>query len=134
MARLGVDVAAVDRFEHWNARFDEATLAAIFTDGERAYCRAAGRPGRRYALCFASKEATAKALGTGLSPISWTEIEVMPGPPARRSRLRQLAIDLRGAARARARQIGCRGLRGACGLGDGYALALVVAFSKPVRA
>jgi holo-[acyl-carrier protein] synthase len=49
----------------------------VFTDGEIAYCRRRRDPVPHFAARFAAKEATLKALGTGLSMgIHWRELEV----------------------------------------------------------
>lgn len=70
----GVDMIEVARIaralERHGARFE----ARFFTTQELAYCN--GRP-ERLAGRFAVKEAVAKALGTGIGDIRWTEIEVI---------------------------------------------------------
>lgn len=70
----GVDMIEVSRvaqaLDRHGARFE----SRFFTAQELAYCR--GRP-ERLAGRFAVKEAVAKALGTGIGDVSWTEIEVV---------------------------------------------------------
>jgi holo-[acyl-carrier protein] synthase len=127
IASVGVDVAALERFERWSARFDHATLSEIFTEQELAYCRRAAAPGRRYALCFVGKEATAKALGTGLGAIGWTEIQALPRRWRRPRRVHPMTIEVTGAARSRAEEVGCTHLGGACGVHGNYAMAVVLA-------
>jgi holo-[acyl-carrier protein] synthase len=74
---IGVDLAQIPRLrrvvERWNERF----LRRVFTDAEIAYCRGRRDPIPHFAARFAAKEATLKALGTGLRMgISWRELEV----------------------------------------------------------
>ena len=74
---IGVDLAQVPRLrrvvERWNDRF----LRRVFTEAEIAYCRGRRDPIPHLAARFAAKEATLKALGTGLSMgVNWRELEV----------------------------------------------------------
>src|SRR5260370_41306547 len=48
------------------ARWDERFLQRVFTEQESAYCRRRRDPIPHFAARFAAKEATLKALGTGL--------------------------------------------------------------------
>jgi holo-[acyl-carrier protein] synthase len=63
---VGIDLVDVDAFR---ARFDgrDDLLASVFTGDELAYCRAQRRPWMHLAARFAAREATLKALGTGLA-------------------------------------------------------------------
>lgn len=74
MLSVGVDMIEVERIARGMRRHGKRFGQRFFTDQERAYC--AGRieclAGR-----FAVKEAVAKALGTGIGDVSWTEIEVV---------------------------------------------------------
>ncbi len=65
-----MDVARIERAME---RFGERFFARFFTPAERARC--ADRP-ERLAARFAAKEAVAKALGTGIGDVGWTDIEV----------------------------------------------------------
>lgn len=51
-------------------------MRILYTSGEIDYCHSLQDPKRSYALCFAFKEAVAKALGTGFVDIDWDEIEI----------------------------------------------------------
>ncbi len=73
MLRIGVDLMDVERIAQGLERYGEKFYARFFTDGERRYCK--GNP-VRLAARFAAKEATAKALGTGIGDVHWVEIEV----------------------------------------------------------
>lgn len=71
----GVDLIEVDRVAAVVARWGDRFLTRIFTAGEIAYCRGQVP---ELAVRFAAKEATSKALGTGIAGISWREMEVVP--------------------------------------------------------
>jgi holo-[acyl-carrier protein] synthase len=74
MLRTGVDIVEVDRIRRTLGRHGERFTARCFTPDELARCG-----GRAAALAarFAAKEATAKALGTGIGDVGWREIEVV---------------------------------------------------------
>lgn len=69
----GVDIVEVARIARAMERHGERFGARFFTAQELDYCD--GRA-ERLAGRFAVKEAVAKALGTGIGDVSWTEIEV----------------------------------------------------------
>jgi holo-[acyl-carrier protein] synthase len=71
---VGVDMIEISRVEVALERHGERFLQRVYTDAELAYAN-----GRVPALAtrWAAKEATAKALGTGIGAISFLEIEVM---------------------------------------------------------
>src|SRR5206468_2205579 len=79
----GVDTIDIRRIEASLARFGDRFTHRIYTELERK--RAERRPNQRagtYAKRFAAKEATAKALGTGLKRgVFWRDIGVanLPG-------------------------------------------------------
>jgi holo-[acyl-carrier protein] synthase len=96
--KIGIDLLEIDRLEQALER--RPRLAErLFTDGERAYAAARGRPGQHLAARFCAKEAVAKALA--LEALNWREVEVVSpeggGPPA---------VLLHGAARDRAAELG----------------------------
>ena len=72
--------------ERWQDRF----LRRVFTEEELAYSLGRRNPAEHLAARFAAKEATLKALGTGLSMgVRWREMEVRrPGGSRRPSRSR----------------------------------------------
>ena len=55
-------------------RHGQRFLHKVYTDREIAYC--SGRPSE-LAARFAAKEATSKALGTGLKGIFWRDMEIL---------------------------------------------------------
>lgn len=95
----GVDLIEIDRVAAVIVRWGERFLTRIFTPAEVAYCR--GRV-PELAVRFAAKEATSKALGTGIVGISWREMEVVP------DRRGKPTMVLHGRAAARAAEIGLR--------------------------
>ncbi|MCB8983719.1 MAG: holo-ACP synthase [Ardenticatenaceae bacterium] len=74
MVTSGVDIIEITRVEESLARYGVRFLDRVFTPQEQASCagRAASLAGR-----FAVKEAVAKALGTGIGDIRWTDVEVV---------------------------------------------------------
>jgi holo-[acyl-carrier protein] synthase len=73
MLRCGIDMIENKRVADGIERFGSRFLARFFTVGEREDC---ADEAHRLAARFAAKEAVAKALGTGIGPVSWREIEV----------------------------------------------------------
>ncbi|HEY7654549.1 MAG TPA: holo-ACP synthase [Methylomirabilota bacterium] len=74
---VGVDLTQMPRLRRVVARWDERFLQRVFTEQEIAYCRRRRDPIPHFAARFAAKEATLKALGTGLRMgVNWRELEV----------------------------------------------------------
>jgi holo-[acyl-carrier protein] synthase len=75
---IGVDIAAISRFERFVREENAPLFERLFTPAEREYCAVRRRSAQHYALRFAAKEAFLKALGTGLRDgLSWQDIEVV---------------------------------------------------------
>ena len=74
MLTTGVDIIEISRIQQTLDRYGDRFLQRIFTAAEISYCRgrAPNLAGR-----FAAKEATMKALGTGVRGVSWKDIEVV---------------------------------------------------------
>lgn len=72
---LGIDIAPISRIARLIERYDRETLNLLFTADELDRCQSSSHPDRFFAVCFATKEAVGKALGTGLAGIGWNEIE-----------------------------------------------------------
>jgi holo-[acyl-carrier protein] synthase len=89
----------------------------VYTERELTYCH-----GRVSSLAarWAAKEATAKALGTGIGDVSWQEIEIISQAN------QQPAIQLHGAAAALAEQLGLSGFAVSLSHTKDYAVAFVV--------
>ena len=97
MLSTGVDIIEIGRIAEVLERYGERFLRRIYTPGELEYCR--GRPSK-LASRFAAKEATMKALGTGVRGVGWKDIEVeraLSGAPS---------ILLHGRAKSRAERLG----------------------------
>ena len=73
---VGVDVVDVARLARVLALRGTALCQRVFTPNELADCRGSVR---RMAARFAAKEAAAKALGTGIGPIGWRDVEIRSG-------------------------------------------------------
>jgi len=75
---VGIDIVEISRIEGVLARHPERFLQKVYTKSEIEYCcRAVQHQSRRLAARYAAKEATLKALGTGLRHGKWTEVEVI---------------------------------------------------------
>lgn len=74
MLSVGVDMIEIKRIARAMDRHGDRFYRRFFTGQEMTYCagRAECLAGR-----FAVKEAVAKALGTGIGDVRWTEIEVV---------------------------------------------------------
>jgi holo-[acyl-carrier protein] synthase len=72
--RTGIDLVDVVRLSSLNKKVRKRFLTRVFTPLELAQTAEADE---RLAGRFAAKEAAAKALGTGIGPVSFQEIEVM---------------------------------------------------------
>ena len=74
LLKTGIDIIEIPRIQAALDRHGERFLKRVFTAAEIAECR-----GRADALAvhFAAKEATTKALGTGIGPVSWCEVETL---------------------------------------------------------
>ena len=97
MLSTGVDIIEIRRIAAVLERYGERFLRRVYTSSELEYCR--GRPSK-LASRFAAKEATMKALGTGVRGVSWKDIEVARAPSGAPS------ILLHGRAKSRAERIG----------------------------
>lgn len=104
---IGIDITPIPRIARLIDRCDclrqpkgdRETLNSLFTANEIEYCQSTSNPHQFYALCFATKEAVGKALGTGLAGIDWNEIEANITHD-------QLTIHLHGKARIQAKKRG----------------------------
>jgi holo-[acyl-carrier protein] synthase len=72
--KTGIDIIEIQRIRAALDRHGERFLKRVFSDQEVFECR--GRA-EALAVCFAAKEAASKALGTGIGPISWREVETL---------------------------------------------------------
>jgi holo-[acyl-carrier protein] synthase len=110
-------VIELDRVARILARHPERFLQRVYTPAEVAFCR--GRV-PELAARFAAKEATMKALGTGVRGIGWREIEVLP------NRRGKPLLLLHGRAARRAEAIGLTDLDVSLTTGRDFVAAVVV--------
>ena len=80
----GIDLIEIDRIQKALERHGERFLKRIFTDAELAPLRTknikTAQPrviAAELAARFAAKEACSKALGTGIGPVSWKDMEIV---------------------------------------------------------
>jgi holo-[acyl-carrier protein] synthase len=83
----GIDLIEISRIQKALDRHGERFLKKIFSDTERERLShfQSRQPNprlivRELAARFAAKEACSKALGTGIGPVSWKEMEVLNEP------------------------------------------------------
>ena len=120
MICLGVDAVDIERFRRLLAR-RPAVAERIFTEGERSYLAGRADPVPGLAARFAAKEATMKALGTGLGGVGFSEVEVLSddsGAPH---------LEVSGRAALRAEQLGVHYWHVSLTHTDTLAAAIVVA-------
>lgn len=81
---IGIDIVAIERIRRMYERFGNRFLQRVFTDAEIAYCEKKFDIVQHLSARFAAKEATSKALGTGIMHgVGFKNIEVTidHGPP-----------------------------------------------------
>lgn len=104
-------------------------LDRCFTPGEQAYNAGSRRRVEHLAARFAAKEATLKALGTGLTGgINWTDIEVINGAHG------APRLALHGTARSAAARLGARAWTVSLTHTESLAMASVIGIGKLKRA
>ena len=118
MLRTGVDLIEIARVAAAVQRHRERFLNRIFTAGEQA--EAQGQAAS-LAARFAAKEAVAKALGCGIGPVGWLDIEIQRDPE------RRPTLVLHGAAQQRAQALHLREWSVSLSHSKDYAIAFVVA-------
>ncbi|SCZ80795.1 holo-ACP synthase [Acidaminobacter hydrogenoformans] len=96
---IGTDLIEIDRIRRAITR-NERFLARVFTEEERIFFEARDMEAATIAANFAGKEAVLKVLGTGISGMSWKDIEVL------RQSSGKPFIRLSGRAAAQAEQLG----------------------------
>ena len=116
--RVGTDLVEIARLEQVIARHGERFLRRIYTPQELEDC--AGKL-PSLAARWAAKEAVAKALGTGIGPVAFREIEVRRGPR------REPILHLHGNAAALSASLGLTEWAVSLSHTDRYALAAVAA-------
>ena len=120
---IGIDLIEVARIERAMARH-ETFVSRVFSARERERCEECSRPGRRYAACFAAKEAAAKALGTGIRGFSWPELELLTGENGRP------CMKMTGRAREMASSLGVEKIMLSVSHSGGMAIAVAQALGR----
>ncbi len=118
---VGIDLVEIERIAGVLARHPERFLSRHFTAAEQRQC--AGDPSR-LAACWAAKEATAKALGTGIGPVAWRDLEILAQPSG------APALRLHGSAARIARQLGLSNWSVSLSHERHHAAAVVVAVGR----
>jgi len=120
----GVDLIEIERVQSTIQRYGARFLERVFTAQELAEV---GNNTASLAARFAAKEAIAKALGTGIGPIAWREIEILRGPA------RQPLLHLHGAAQKLASEMGFDVWSISLSHTQTHAIAVAVAIGKVVN-
>lgn len=77
---IGIDVCGTERMRDILDRRGDRLIRRLFTEQEASRCRNPRRVHECFSGRFAVKEATLKALGTGLSNgIGWKDVELVSG-------------------------------------------------------
>ena len=116
----GVDLIEIARIEEVVARHGKHYLQRVFTPAELEYC---GKRTESLAGRFAAKEAVAKALGSGIGDVTWTDIEILG------DELRAPVLRLYGAAERKANELGLTTWSVSISHSQSHSVAFVVATS-----
>ena len=123
---IGIDLVRVPRVRQLLERWRERFLERVFTPEEVRYALGRRNPAEHLAARFAAKEATLKALGTGLSMgVRWREMEV------RRARGQAPVLVLSGRVAELGAARGIRRLHLSLTHDGDYAMAHVLAEGEP---
>jgi holo-[acyl-carrier protein] synthase len=117
----GVDLVEIQRMRCVIQRHGERFLSRIYTQRER---QETGEKPESLAARFAAKEAVAKALGTGIGAVKWTDIEISYGPS------HQPVLNLYGNAAEIAKKLGLDRWSVSLSHTTSIAIAMVVAASS----
>ncbi len=121
--RTGIDLVEIHRLSELPPEIRTRFVRRVFTENEVAEC------GDREASLmgfFAAKEAVAKALGTGIGPVSWKEIEIYKGAQG------EPLLTLHGKAQEYADQLGLSQWSISISHNRTQAVAVAVAIGAPV--
>ncbi len=120
---VGVDIIEIARIQRTLADFGERFLRRVYTERERERF---GSRVSELAARFAAKEATSKALGTGIRGIRWREMEVLSNPRGKP------VLILHGSAAERAATLGLVAFDVSLTHSRTEAMAFVVALKAPL--
>ncbi len=118
---IGIDIVEIRRIRLVLERQADRFSKRVFTPAEQEYCKAHRDPAPHYAVRFAAKEATFKALGTGWARgVSWVDVEILrPGQSAP-------VLTLSGEAQRHALRLGIREAHVTLSHSDEAAVAMVI--------
>lgn len=119
--KTGIDLIEIERLRALMERYGARFLQRVFTPGEIAEAR--GRADS-LAVRFAAKEAVVKALGTGIGPVGWLEVETLHRPSG------EPYLLLHGRAEATAQALGLTGWAVSLSHSREYGAAVVVAWGE----
>jgi len=114
----GVDLIEIERVRSVIESHSERFLNRVFTERE---LDALGGKVESLAGRFAAKEATAKALGSGIGNVTWKEIEILRGNAG------QPELILHGRANVLAKKLGLINWSVSLSHSQSHAIAMVVA-------
>jgi holo-[acyl-carrier protein] synthase len=72
--KTGIDIVEISRIQSALDNHGERFLKRVFTSAEISEC---GERAEALAIRFSAKEAVVKALGTGIGPVGWRDVEVV---------------------------------------------------------
>lgn len=121
MIRTGIDAVEIQRVEEVIQRYGERFLQRVFTPQEIHLYHS--RPSS-LAARFAAKEAVSKALGCGIGPVSWLEIEIIHDDS------HQPMLVLHGKAQQKAQAQGIQAWAVSLTHTQGLAIASVIAWGE----
>jgi holo-[acyl-carrier protein] synthase len=118
---IGADHLEISRIERELCRGEWRPQDGIFTTEEMHECASSRRPARRYAVCFAAKEAALKALGVRPADLGmFREVEV------KRERNRDYRIILHGRMKEESMRLGVTRIQLSITCGARHAGAVVI--------
>lgn len=119
--RTGVDMIKISRLVEIQPAIKARFLSRVYTLTELEECQDLPQS---LAGKFAAKEAVAKALGCGIGPVSWQEIEILHGPQG------EPLLSLNGQAQVLALSQGLTEWSISISHTQEYAIAMVVALGE----
>ncbi len=117
--KVGTDIMEIERFRKVLQRRSRLK-EKLFTLDEVAYCESKADPAPHFAARFCAKEAFSKALGTGVSMFSMSEVEVL------RNEKGKPGLKLAGRAKKAAESFAVTGMDLSMSHSDLFAIAVVV--------
>ena len=115
---IGIDLIENRRVERELAHGEWRLGDGVFNPEEIRSCSSVGRPARRYAACFAAKEAALKALGISADDLAiFREVEVGPDSGS---------IALHRRLKNRSEQLGVRHIRLSTSVSRDFTGAMVI--------